>query len=212
MAKDEEYRCDRLFCFVCISLNYDMDPGAVSSNTAWICPFCQNMCYCSRCMRQEQIAKLRALFVSLGGLSADLENSANLLNAYAAANMLKARELPPPAKKDAKVFIDRINRNVAGKRKDDWEAGTQVAHGDQAARKEVGHDEKTQGVDRGGKGARGAGKTAGAGQEGDPVFGVRHRGWFAEQLDCVGRLRPHRQTFPSSPITTGAISLSQFTT
>ena len=30
--------------------------------------------------------KLRGLYVSLGGLSADLENSVKLLNAYASAN------------------------------------------------------------------------------------------------------------------------------
>ena len=37
-------------------------------------------------MRQEQLVKLRGLYISLGGLSADLENSVKLLNAYAEAN------------------------------------------------------------------------------------------------------------------------------
>jgi len=37
-------------------------------------------------MRHEQLVKLRGLYVSLGGLSADLENSVKLLNDYAAAN------------------------------------------------------------------------------------------------------------------------------
>jgi hypothetical protein len=43
-------------------------------------------------VRQEQLAKLRSIFVSLGGLSVDLENSKNLLNSYAAMNIKKARD------------------------------------------------------------------------------------------------------------------------
>jgi hypothetical protein len=42
-------------------------------------------------MRQEQLEKIRKLFISLGGLSADLKNSTNLLNTYAAQNVEKAR-------------------------------------------------------------------------------------------------------------------------
>ena len=43
-------------------------------------------------MRQKQLSKLRALFISLGGLSADLANSTNLLDAYAAENIKEAHK------------------------------------------------------------------------------------------------------------------------
>jgi len=43
-------------------------------------------------MRQDQLTKIRQLFISQGGLSADIENSANLLNTYAAQNIEKVRE------------------------------------------------------------------------------------------------------------------------
>ena len=60
-------------------------------------------------MRQEQLTKLRGLFVSLGGLSADFENSANLLNAYVAANLQKTRE--QLAKKENNVAKKVKNHN-----------------------------------------------------------------------------------------------------
>jgi hypothetical protein len=41
VSKDNEYMCERLFCYVCISLTYDQNPATILANTSWICPFCQ---------------------------------------------------------------------------------------------------------------------------------------------------------------------------
>lgn len=65
-------------------------------------------------MRQEQLAKLRHLFVSLGGLSTDLENSTNLLNAYAAINIQKARQNMAKTGTHFKVIAKYVI-NIAGK-------------------------------------------------------------------------------------------------
>jgi hypothetical protein len=55
-------------------------------------------------MRQEQLGKLHQLYVSLGGLSVELETSNNLLNAHAAKNIKKAKTLYAKPELSIKVY------------------------------------------------------------------------------------------------------------
>ena len=64
------------------------------------------MCYCTRCLRQEQLTKLRTLFISLGGPSADLENFNNLLIAYNAQKKESPRKL-------SKIELKRLSKKLA---------------------------------------------------------------------------------------------------
>lgn len=60
-------------------------------------------------MRQEQLGKLHQLFVSLGGLSVELETSNNMLNAHAAKNIKKAKVLYTKPELALRVYVERNN-------------------------------------------------------------------------------------------------------
>jgi len=61
---DEEYVCGRKYCFSCLKDNYGRDWMKLNNG---ICPFCEGICSCTRCMRNEKMNKLKAFFISLGG-------------------------------------------------------------------------------------------------------------------------------------------------
>lgn len=60
-----EYTCQRQFCGFCIKTCYDQTIAEIRNNPDWICPYCTGRCFCSRCMRQDQLTKLRAFYISL---------------------------------------------------------------------------------------------------------------------------------------------------
>ena len=57
--------CDRMYCFGCIFFNYDLDPNIVQENSSWICPYCQDQCFCTRCLRNSLISRLKTIHNSL---------------------------------------------------------------------------------------------------------------------------------------------------
>lgn len=59
--KGNEYICQRKYCKFCLRQNYDALEG---SN---MCPFCQGICFCSRCLRNDNIMKLKTMYALLGG-------------------------------------------------------------------------------------------------------------------------------------------------
>ena len=58
----EEYHCNRKFCKYCLKQSYE---GGFDKNG--LCPFCQGVCFCTRCSRQEMITKIKSIFLLLGG-------------------------------------------------------------------------------------------------------------------------------------------------
>jgi hypothetical protein len=52
--------CDRYYCKMCIKTYSQL-------KNSYLCPFCQGICQCSRCLRNETIFKLRSLYIHLGG-------------------------------------------------------------------------------------------------------------------------------------------------
>jgi hypothetical protein len=60
---DDEYVCGRKYCFSCIKDNYAQDN--IKDNG--LCPFCLGICSCTRCLRNEKIAKFKAMYSILGG-------------------------------------------------------------------------------------------------------------------------------------------------
>ncbi|CAK78950.1 unnamed protein product (macronuclear) [Paramecium tetraurelia] len=68
--KNGELICQRKFCRMCLKQNYDIKIEEVAQKTDWVCPFCQAICFCSRCQRNDIMIKLKDLFTICGG---DLE-------------------------------------------------------------------------------------------------------------------------------------------
>ncbi|EAS04749.2 hypothetical protein TTHERM_00464970 (macronuclear) [Tetrahymena thermophila SB210] len=74
-----ELVCKRKFCIHCLKQNYDFKHD--QSKTDWVCPFCQNYCHCIRCLRNEQINKLKGIYLLYGGDIQYLEQE-SMLNKY----------------------------------------------------------------------------------------------------------------------------------
>ncbi|CAK60363.1 unnamed protein product (macronuclear) [Paramecium tetraurelia] len=68
--KNGELICQRKFCRMCLKQNYDIKIEEVIQKTDWVCPFCQAICFCSRCQRNDIMIKLKDLYTICGG---DLE-------------------------------------------------------------------------------------------------------------------------------------------
>ncbi len=65
----------------------------------------KGVCYCSRCMRQDQITKLKALNMSLGGLDRQWPEEENPLDQFAAENIDNTERIlavPEPKTKEEK--------------------------------------------------------------------------------------------------------------
>ncbi|CAK83228.1 unnamed protein product (macronuclear) [Paramecium tetraurelia] len=65
--KDGELICQRKFCRMCLKQNYEIKIEEVVQKTDWVCPFCQAICFCSRCQRNDIMIKLKDLFTICGG-------------------------------------------------------------------------------------------------------------------------------------------------
>ncbi|CDW86779.1 UNKNOWN [Stylonychia lemnae] len=64
---DDNYICSRKFCSFCLKTQYELIFGDCYKNPEWICPFCQGICFCTRCLRQDTMTQLKAYFIALGG-------------------------------------------------------------------------------------------------------------------------------------------------
>lgn len=71
---EENYICNRQFCSFCLKTQYEVNFLECCKNKSWICPFCQGVCFCTRCLRQDTLTQLKAYFIALGG---DLINLLN---------------------------------------------------------------------------------------------------------------------------------------
>ncbi len=60
-----EYQCYRQYCSFCLKAYYDLLIGDVQAQEEWLCPCCVGQCFCSRCMRQEEINKIKTYYCSL---------------------------------------------------------------------------------------------------------------------------------------------------
>lgn len=58
----EEYACNRKFCKFCLRQNYE---DGLDKNG--LCPFCQGICFCTRCSRNDMIVRLKGIYLLLGG-------------------------------------------------------------------------------------------------------------------------------------------------
>ena len=59
---DEEYCCNRKLCTFCLKHNYE---DGLDKNG--LCPFCQGICFCTRCARNDMIVRLKSMYLHLGG-------------------------------------------------------------------------------------------------------------------------------------------------
>ncbi len=67
-----------------------------------ICPFCDGICSCTRCLRNEKMNKLKALFISLGGDISSMQSD-SLIDQLP----VKKTEIITKVKGKAKIFIQK---------------------------------------------------------------------------------------------------------
>lgn len=70
--KNGELICGRKFCKTCLKQNYDFNNGEIITKIDWVCPFCLGTCYCTRCLRNDMITRLKGVFIILGGDLVDI--------------------------------------------------------------------------------------------------------------------------------------------
>ena len=71
--KKNTYSCNRFYCESCLKQNYEIVLDEYDKNK-FICPGCYNHCTCSRCLRKEELMKLIAYYLTLGGKIDNLYN------------------------------------------------------------------------------------------------------------------------------------------
>lgn len=67
---NDEYVCGRKYCKGCLKEHYGREWFRLNNGT---CPFCEAVCHCTRCLRNEKINKLKTFFLKLGGNLAKLQ-------------------------------------------------------------------------------------------------------------------------------------------
>jgi len=75
-----EYICERKYCANCLKSNYDINIHSMRSDHNWLCPFCKGVCFCSRCLRNDQINKLVQVYLDIGGDSKTIVKESSLRN------------------------------------------------------------------------------------------------------------------------------------
>jgi len=74
---DEDFVCNRQFCSFCLKTQYEANFIECCKDKSWICPFCQGVCFCTRCLRQDTMTQLKAYFIALGGDLVSLLNGSD---------------------------------------------------------------------------------------------------------------------------------------
>lgn len=76
---NQKISCRRYFCYFCLKGSYDIIIDQVKNKKDFCCPYCvvnrliiKGTCFCTRCIRYEQILKLVTFYISLEGEMDDL--------------------------------------------------------------------------------------------------------------------------------------------
>lgn len=78
----------------------------------WCCPWCVNDCFCSRCVRNEHLFRLIALYINNNG---SIKSLISYISSDAILNILQKYTIPSNLTvKDGKILI-RVNRSSNGK-------------------------------------------------------------------------------------------------
>ncbi|KRX08133.1 hypothetical protein PPERSA_01678 [Pseudocohnilembus persalinus] len=64
--QNNDYICLRQFCKTCLKTNYDVNLQEIDLHD-FLCPVCNGTCFCSRCLRQDMISKIKGMYILLGG-------------------------------------------------------------------------------------------------------------------------------------------------
>ena len=86
----EYHECNRTYCSFWLKFHYDLALSDCKKN--WICPFCQGICHWSRCSRQDQLVKMKALLYSEGGNLDHLFDSRNKIHQIIAENWVRSEK------------------------------------------------------------------------------------------------------------------------
>jgi len=80
LLEKDEYVCGRRYCASCLRSNYDVNIHHMKTERNWLCPFCKGTCFCSRCLRNDQINKLIQLYTDIGGSPKAITSESSLRN------------------------------------------------------------------------------------------------------------------------------------
>lgn len=70
----DEYVCGRKYCLSCLKDTYSHE--SIKENG--YCPFCLGVCICTRCLRNEKIAKFKNMYSMLGGDLTKIQETSDL--------------------------------------------------------------------------------------------------------------------------------------
>lgn len=87
----EYHECNRMYCSFCLKFHYDLTLNDCKNK--WLCPFCEGNCHCTRCSRQDQLLKMRALLFAEGGNLDHLFESNNKIHQIIAENWVRAEKV-----------------------------------------------------------------------------------------------------------------------
>lgn len=105
---DDEYVCGRKYCYSCLKDSYSHEN--IKENG--LCPFCLGVCMCTRCLRNEKIAKFKSMYTMLGG---DLMK----LNQHSILEQLQGRNdevIPRGRGRPKKYMVSHITINATQKK------------------------------------------------------------------------------------------------
>ncbi|MCQ2815919.1 MAG: cell division cycle-associated 7 family protein [archaeon] len=60
------YECKKYYCKTCLRLNYNIELNSKTKKN-FICPCCNSMCTCSRCIRHQDLIKIISSYINLEG-------------------------------------------------------------------------------------------------------------------------------------------------
>jgi hypothetical protein len=94
LIEDDEYVCGRKYCFSCLKDTYIHE----NIRENGLCPFCLGACICTRCLRNEKIARFKNMYSLLGGDLARIQEGSELEQLQAKGEELVQRGRGRPKK------------------------------------------------------------------------------------------------------------------
>lgn len=75
-----------MYCGSCLNYQYQENISNCQKDPGWLCPYCRGICFCTRCNRQDELTKFRALmFINDRSLD-NLSGSESILDQLIADN------------------------------------------------------------------------------------------------------------------------------
>ncbi len=67
--------CLKKYCNSCLTKIYDLNVEEIKGKDDWLCPYCQGVCFCVRCVRHDKLNKYTNMYLVFGGNIDDLKRN-----------------------------------------------------------------------------------------------------------------------------------------